>query len=428
MMNNVTKMFWFCVIYGVASSIALMGLFDAYLFIKSGNSNSSVGFAESVSGITQVLVVIPAGYIADRFSRSRILTFCAALSVAYVAFAAWGILFDDFALIYVSLVLGGVYAAIQNTTSYALFSDSIPQGQRALWMSRISIATQVAMGVGPAVSLALLVYLGDDWNLTVLHTVLVAGFVLMIPANWFLLGWNDIPPSASPSYSPHTEGADHPLLSHPRKRRFSIVPYMICLNDVITCIGAGMTVKFFPLFFKNDYGFSPVELQALFCVYCLAFALFTWLCEKVAARAGRVQSSMLFSLCGVTCLFSLAYLENLYLVVLVFILRGAFQNSIYPIDRSIIMDFVPSDQRGRWNSLESISAMTWSGSAVLGGYMMDSHDYRYTFVITAWIYLAACVLRIPLLFLVPKQEKFVQAKIVSAMRSPISSSPIMFAQ
>jgi MFS family permease len=252
----------------------------------------------------------------------------------------------------------------------------------------------------------------------------------MIPANLFLLGWNDIPPEASPVVS----SADHPLLesSSKRKRRSSIVPYLIILNDLVTCIGAGMTVKFFPLFFKNDYGLSPIQLQALYCIYCMAFALFTWLCEKVASRIGRAQSSLIFSLSGVTCLFSLAYLESLPAVVFVFVLRGALQNSIYPIDRSIIMDFVPSDQRGRWNSIESISAMTWSGSAVLGGYLMDSHDYRYTFVITAWIYLVACCMRVPLLWLVPKKEKFVQAKIVTAneeiMKSPIASSPIMFAQ
>lgn len=68
-----------------------------------------------------------------------------------------------------------------------------------------------------------------------------------------------------------------------------IVPYLMCTNDVITCIGAGMTVKFFPLFFKNDYGFDPVQVQLLFGVYGMTFGLFTWLCEKVANSMGRVQ-------------------------------------------------------------------------------------------------------------------------------------------
>jgi MFS family permease len=430
MRSNVSRMMWFCALYGIASSIALMGLFDAYLFIKSGGSNSSVGLAESVSGLTQVLVVFPAGYIADRFSRSKILAWCSVLSLFYVSVSCCGVWFDESNLIYASLVIGGVYAAVQNSTSFALFADSVPQGMRAVWMARVAVVTQIAMGSGPAISLLMLHYLGDNWDLSILHIVLVSGFLMMVPANMFLQGWKDIPAAPAPVVS----SADHPLIESVTSKgsRFSYVPYMICLNDIITCIGAGMTVKFFPLFFKNDYGLSPVQLQALFTVYCLAFALCTWLCERIASRIGRVQSSLIFSISGVACLFSLAYLENLVAVIVVFILRGALQNSIYPIDRSIIMDFVPSDQRGRWNSIESISAMTWSGSAVLGGFLMDSHDYRYTFVITAWIYLAACALRVPLLWLVPKREKFVQAKIFSAneeiMKSPIASSPLMFSQ
>jgi len=422
---NLNKMIWFCGIYGLAAAIAQMGIFDTYLYMRSNDSNSAVGLAESVSGITQVLVVLPAGYIADRFSRSKILRYCMILAFIFVGISIYGIYFDSIHYIYLSLILGGIYNAIQNSTSFALFSDSIPQGDRASWMSKVAVITQISMGVGPLLGYFLFKYFGDVWDISVLHTILIIGFLLMIPANMFLANWSDIPKGTfSPPVNPDI---DSPLLVSPTKVvSASIVPYIVCMNDVITCIGAGMTVKFFPLFFKNDYGFDPTHLQLLFTVYCFAFALFTWACEKVASKIGRVQSSMIFSLCGVLCLFSLAYLESLPLVVVVFILRGAFQNAIYPIDRSIIMDFVPSDQRGRWNSIESISAMTWSGSAVIGGYLMDSHDYRYTFVITGWIYLVACCLRTPLLFLVPKQEKFFTdiPKVISQAHEAMMASPL----
>jgi MFS-type transporter involved in bile tolerance (Atg22 family) len=74
--------------------------------------------------------------------------------------------------------------------------------------------------------------------------------------------------------------------------------------------------------------------------------------------------------------------------------------------------------------------MTWSGSAVIGGYLMDSYDYRYTFTITAWIYLVAVGLRIPLLWLVPKNEKFssIQKAHEAMMASPLAPSPKAFPQ
>lgn len=36
-----------------------------------------------------------------------------------------------------------------------------------------------------------------------------------------------------------------------------MVPWLICILDVVSAVGAGMTVKFFPLFFKEDYGLNP---------------------------------------------------------------------------------------------------------------------------------------------------------------------------
>ncbi len=414
--GNIYRMMWFCALYGVAASISLMGVFDTYLFIRSNDSNSAVGLAESVSGITQVITILPAGYLADKFSRSGILRWCSVLSLVYVSLAILGVTQDDMHLIYASLVLGGVYCAVQNSTSFALFSDSVPQGDRAYWTSRLAIVTQIAMGVGPLVSVGMFKHFGDAWDLSVLHVVLVVGFLLMIPANMFLWSWEDVVSNSSV-----LEAMNAPRPKSLHRKGAWMVPYMVCLNDVVTSIGAGMTVKFFPLFFKNDYGFSPVEVQWLFACYCVSFALFTWLCERMAGFIGRVQATIIFSALGVSCLFALAYVQNLPLVIIVFLLRGALQNSIYPIDRSIIMDFVPSNQRGRWNSLESLSAMTWSGSALIGGYLMDTHDYRFTFVITGWIYMGACAMRIPLLWLVPRKERF-DAGAETMLSSPLAHS------
>lgn len=68
------------------------------------------------------------------------------------------------------------------------------------------------------------------------------------------------------------------------------------------------------------------------------------------------------------------YIEFLSNFVLI---RGQLQNAAYPVDRSILMDFIQSGSRGKWNSIASLTTMTWSGSAVLGGYLADKYDYRY---------------------------------------------------
>lgn len=163
---NVNKIIWYNGIFSVFSSIAQLGLFDTYLFIMAGNSNTAVGWAESISGLSQILFAAPAGMLTDTCSRSKVLNWCVLLGVVAVLASIAGVGLDNFSIIYVSLFIFGVYGAVQNTASFALYSDSIPQGSRAKWLSRVSIVNQVGYGAGPFFSLFLFAYFGNTWKLS----------------------------------------------------------------------------------------------------------------------------------------------------------------------------------------------------------------------------------------------------------------------
>ena len=62
------------------------------------------------------------------------------------------------------------------------------------------------------------------------------------------------------------------------------------------------------------------------------------------------------------------------------------------------------ESRARWNSLDGVLVFGWSGSALLGGILVDTYGFDVTFCLTALMQgIGACFL-IPLLFLVPKKE------------------------
>lgn len=67
------------------------------------------------------------------------------------------------------------------------------------------------------------------------------------------------------------------------------------------------------------------------------------------------------------------------------------------------MDHVPPHARARWNSLEGLTVFTWSGSAVLGGYIIDTHGYRVCFVITACVYLVGVMVE---MLVIPLTHRF----------------------
>ena len=73
------------------------------------------------------------------------------------------------------------------------------------------------------------------------------------------------------------------------------------------------------------------------------------------------------------------------IVIAIYLARSALANAPYPIERAIIMDFVPKRMRAKWSSLESVLGFGWSGSAVAGGFLLDAYGFQVTFVSTAII-------------------------------------------
>ena len=67
-------------------------------------------------------------------------------------------------------------------------------------------------------------------------------------------------------------------------------------------------------------------------------------------------------------------------VVTLYILRTALMNCTYPVEESILMDYVPKNTRARWKSLESVSQFGWCGSALAGGLLADRYGYARTCV------------------------------------------------
>eukprot|EP00915_Cephaloidophora_sp_WS-2016_P005440 GHVH01007225.1.p1 GENE.GHVH01007225.1~~GHVH01007225.1.p1 ORF type:complete len:396 (+),score=26.05 GHVH01007225.1:886-2073(+) len=182
------------------------------------------------------------------------------------------------------------------------------------------------------------------------------------------------------------------------------VPFILTTADFITEVGAGMTVRFFPLFFISDFGVKPTTMSLIFGVYPALVSLSIIMCQHMSLVTGRAQISWVFQLFGIGCLMGMVYIRNLPILVGVFFARSCFQNAAYPVDRSILYDYIPSSKRGRWNSIASLTTMTWSGSAVLGGWICDGHDYRYTFVITAIIYMIGLAIYTPLVWAVPRES------------------------
>ncbi len=68
---------------------------------------------------------------------------------------------------------------------------------------------------------------------------------------------------------------------------------------------------------------------------------------------------------------------------------------------AVLMDWVPRHLRGRVNAVDSVRTFSWSGSAALGGFLIQRYGFQRTFLITAAIKAAAFAPLFVLLAYVP---------------------------
>ncbi|KAI9917012.1 hypothetical protein PsorP6_017036 [Peronosclerospora sorghi] len=191
-------------------------------------------------------------------------------------------------------------------------------------------------------------------------------------------------------HSKHVEDDDEEYMAHLEAKflcfRTKHVPYILFLSDFIISNGAGMTINFFPLFFKEEYGLSPIYVCTLFMSQPLVVMILSFIAQRLSKPFGRMPIIVFTRTFSVACLLSMAYAHPIKLQIVLFLMRGGMMRCSQPLRRSILMDYVPRNIRARWNALESLSVFSWSGSAVLGGFLIDAYGYRMCFIITSLVY------------------------------------------
>ena len=191
------------------------------------------------------------------------------------------------------------------------------------------------------------------------------------------------------------------------------VPHIIVGSDLISGFGSGMTVKFFPLFFSKKLMLSPIGTNCIYIAVPMFMMAASLIAQRLSMKYGRVQVSILYAYVGAVALVGMWILGRASgdkwehvaggLVIPLYFF-STVQHCVRPLKKSILMDFVPKSQRARWNSLDSVTRFGWSGSAVLGGWIVDRLNYGWSFLITAVIQVTAASMLAVLLETVPLER------------------------
>lgn len=467
--HNVVLSLILCIVSGTADSIWSSVVLSGFLLAlakamgKSSEGNTLVGTAEAVEGLTQLFTALPVGLLADTWGKSKTVRLGGGLMLITIAITLWALLDVErlaeeskaaanrsYIILVVALGLWGVINGISYGPSQALFSDSIPRGKRSEMLTWLYSCYLLSSAVGPIVSIVLILTVSanaENWSIDQIFPVFFLGICLEIPSAILMFFFSDkhvVPEAAeeepgeeepsgdhqgsldpgttcceAPNESEETRPSDdeavgsaEPIYSAPtRSKGKALIPYVLFACSLISSLGSGASVKYFPLFFK-EIGFGSAAVQGIFLLVPIFISAFSFVAQIAGKRMGRVETTVVSTIIGVGLLLWMTWLSHdvgassdvspsslwndnprrALLIVGVYLLRTGIMNCSYPLLESILMDNVPSNQRARWKSLESIASFGWTGSALVGGILSDEHSYQFTFAMTAWVQLAGGLL------------------------------------
>ncbi|KAL3153180.1 hypothetical protein ABBQ38_011931 [Trebouxia sp. C0009 RCD-2024] len=418
-----------------SASVRSGAVLSAYIYLCT-NRNSTVGYVQGITGIAQMLAALPAGWLADKYRRDYVLKGAAALGTVAAATLAVALLYDlPVQALFAACALLGVYTGLNNAPLEALFADCIPRGKSSLYTTK-AVVNSMASGLGPLVSVVLFALLGNRWEVHTCRYVLLAGLVMMVIPLIVMCFFNDdaklnhqqateqasllnsntcsaeqtlLPDDQQPGQTKNSlVPATDPLASGPRSlltpRHLPVItiPILITTSDFIGALAAGMTIKFFALFFIQMCSMQPVYVSLLAVFTPLGVSSAALLGQALSKRIGRLQVNLVTRLFDMALLCGMAWLPagsdyHREVLVVLHLSRTAFANCGRPLMKSLMMDNVPSCHRGKFNALDSVRTFSWSGSAAAGGILIERYGYPNTFFITAGLKLVAYLPLIPLL-------------------------------
>ncbi len=400
---------------------------NVFIFMIAWESNEILGIVSAATGLSMTLIVFPAGYLSDKIKREWVLRGAAVYGIIGISAMFYA---TEISHIVFALIFWGFFQGISRPSFESIFADSVETGKRSRIYAIRHLVMQISMAAGPFINVFLFLLWGDEWDVDILKSVMIVGLIIsvisMITLFFFTddsLGElseaieedNNNQEEVTYDQGAFINGREMYAKTNRINRylvsKFSptlLISIILISSNVIIGFGAGMTIKFFPVFFKVIYELRPTGVQLIMGFTSIFTGLFAIVAQRLSVRNGRAEMIFVFQSVAIACLLVIATYPPIWLLVIVFIARGAIMNASQPLSRSILMDTVPKKHRGKVNSMEAIAwGLFWNISAAIGGFLIGpDNNFRLCYLVTSGTYIIGTLL---ILLLIPLVKKEVEA-------------------
>eukprot|EP00435_Cladocopium_sp_Y103_P058534 s1828_g20.t1 len=383
-------------------AIATGTLFDVYindLARRQGypHPNEFIGIMESSRGITCLVVAVPLGFLFDRFDRLRV------LRCAMICFGLTGILSEHLPLAVPGLALYAIFFQAATASLDALLADTLPPPKRTGAYALARTLQTSSRALGPGLQAVVLLIFPSKKELGKLLVGGFSGLVAFLLILWPLQSGHPSDlctatsaPLAS-SHSGHSEHAHERVLGIPKH---VLVPGLAMVFNLFIMMGGGIALKFFPLFYHQEYGLSDMAVCWIMAGYWVSTALGSYTAAFLSRIARRPVLVIGTQLIGASLMFLFVLTQPLFWNLTIFEFRPIVQNAHMALNTALTMEYALPQHRGKWASVGSLNRATFAGSAVVGGVLTDEYSFRVAFAVTGCILVCALVIYSPMLLIV----------------------------
>lgn len=359
--------------------VGVYGLMDVFLnfFYRSlGFNLETISIINGSQRLGALLFSLPAGLLVTRLGARRTFMIAAAMITTGMVGMTAG---SDLGWQYAMRVLMGAGYTTVFIAGIPMVGKLVGSEQYtavfSLQFIAVALCISIANTVGgslPAFLTSLLPGLGapESRDAYAASLLVAAAFVAVSLLPLILL------PEANQSPSP---GA-----ARPRTRTPWVPILLMSLPMLIFGVGAGLSIPYYNLFFRDTFGLPDDEIGRIFALGSLAMLVITLGVPYTARRLGQTNALVVAMVATTAAFFMLSLPLGIVPTVLAYALALALRNTMSPLYNPLLLDYVPEEHIGM---VSSISTAAWSlgffGITLFAGNWVEQFGYGFLFAVTA---------------------------------------------
>ncbi len=359
-------------------------LFSLYLK-RLSYTEAAIGAMLATKALGSTLVALPVSLLAARLNPQKLLPTAAVMTA--LAYAAQAIA-EAHGMIAAAVFFAGAITTVFQVIAGPFFMRNSGERER---MHLFSLNGALGMGTGLVGSLlggALkdgLFALGLPEILAYRVAILVGAVFILVSAVPFA-GITGLPPSRAGREARRERGGIFAGID-------ALLWFKLILPGFLVGLGAGLTIPYLNLYFKNVFGLGDTAIGAAVAAGQIATFLGMAAGPGIAARLGKPRAVFWTQILSVPLILVLAWVRAFPLALAAYLARQMLMNMSTPIQDNFALELVPQERQSLINALKMLAwTGSWTVAARISGELIYAGGFKISFMLTAALYFLSTLL------------------------------------